>query len=409
MMQWSNAFRVAWRAIRTNKTRSLLTMLGVIIGVGSVILLTSIGTGLQTFIEEQFEALGSNTIVVYPFQVFNESGGFSDADEQVSSLNAAQFRERDIKALSKNTQLFAAVMPEASRQEWVNFRSISKKATIVGTYPNYQEVRSTYPQEGRFFTNQETDAGTRVAVLGSKIADEVFGNIDPINKKIRLGGGTYTVVGVAEEKGGGFGGPSFDNYIFVPLQAYFRQFDTEDIGSISIKTRTKEGIDSGIAYVEEYFINEDKRKADEFEVFDQRQILDTINQVLGVLTVGLGGIAAISLVVGGIGIMNIMLVSVTERTREIGLRKALGATPRQIMIQFLIEASLLSVLGGLIGVVIAAALSLAIRVLADFPSMITLNAVALAFGVSMAVGVIFGVAPARKASKLSPIEALRSE
>lgn len=408
-VQLDNTVRVAWQAIMTNKSRSFLTMLGVIIGVGSVILLTSIGTGIQRFIEEQFEGLGAQSVVIYPFQVFNDEGGFSDADEQISSLSAGQFTLQDIRALEKYTDLIEAVMPEASGQDTVAFQGSSEKVPVVGTTVAYEVVRNTKAEKGRWFTSQEESSGQRVAMLGSNIAEELFGNTDPVNKTIRLGGTAFTVVGVAESKGGGFGGPRFDDYVIIPLDAFFRMYDTREFGAITVKVRRQDLVEPTIDRISEYMLNEADRDEEEFEVFDQRQILDSINQILSMLTLALGGIAAISLVVGGIGIMNIMLVSVTERTREIGLRKALGATPNQILVQFLIESALLSVLGGMIGVGIAATLSLLVSVLAGFPSAITISSVMMAFSVSFIVGVVFGVVPARKASQLPPIEALRYE
>lgn len=401
---------VAWKAVLTNKLRSFLTMLGVIIGVGSVILLTSIGTGIQKYIEGQFEDLGANTVIILPLQVFNQSGQFaSQESRQSSALNLKPLNLRMVSDIKRFREFVVAVLPEATRIGSVVFQGVTQSTSIVGTTADYASVRRTDAQKGRFFSSAEDSAGSRVAVLGHSIAEDLFGQVDPVGKTIRVEGSPFTVVGVAEEKGGGFGGPSFDSYVFIPMEAYFKLFDTRDISTISVQVRQREQIDDAVQTLSNYMRNTQNRKDDEFSVFDQRQILNTINQILGVLTLGLGGIAAISLVVGGIGIMNIMLVSVTERTREIGLRKALGATPNNIMVQFLIESSLLSVLGGFIGIAIAYGFSLILQFGLDFPSAITPAAILLAFGVSMMVGVVFGVAPARKASRLSPIEALRSE
>lgn len=406
-MNLLNTLKIAYKAILTNKTRSLLTMLGVIIGVGSVILLTSIGTGIQRYIEKQFDELGANTVIVYPTQVFGEDGGFSANDG--AATNSKMFDEQTVRDIQRMREFAKYVIPQVENATQAIYKGETKRALILGTTADYARLDDSLSERGRFFTEEESRSGQRVVVLGAKIAENLFGQVDPVNKEFRLNDVTFTVIGVAKSKGGGFGGPSFDDYVYMPLEAYFRLFDTRDINAISVQVYSKEQIEGAIDQLDDYFINVQKREKDEFDVFDQREILNTVNQILGIVTVGLGGIAAISLVVGGIGIMNIMLVSVTERTREIGLRKAIGATPNQILVQFLIESSLLSIMGGGIGVAIASTLSLLVREVADFPSTITLQAIMLAFGVSVAVGVIFGVAPARKASKLSPIEALRSE
>jgi len=380
----------------------------VIIGVGSVILLVSIGNGLQVYIEDTFEDLGSNAIYVYPTEVLGENG-FGQQDER-SFVAAKQFSTKNLQDLQRYRRQIKEVLPESVRGTTVRYRDTQKDITVTGTTQVYENVRNTKTIKGRFFSDSETRSGQRVAVLGYKIAQDLFGNSDPVGRTIRLKGVNFEVIGVAEEKGGGaFGGPPFDNYIFIPLEAFFRLFDSTDINSFTVQVRNKEEIPEVIDLLTEYLEETDNRDEKEYDVIDQREILDTINQVLGVLTVGLGGIAAISLLVGGIGIMNIMLVSVTERTREIGLRKAIGATPNQILLQFLIESSLLSLVGGAIGVGLASLASFLMVSLADFPSAITWQSILLAFGVSVSVGVIFGVAPARKASRLSPIEALRSE
>lgn len=408
-MNFLITLKIALKAIFTNKGRAFLTMLGVIIGVGSVILLTSIGTGIQSYIEKMFEDLGSNTVIVYPTQLFGESGAFGSGGGDSAMVNSKQFDREVYNDIKKMRGFVRYALPESQNLAKLTYKGTTKSASIIGTLTEYEIMRKSPAEKGRFFSKEEERAGARVVVLGYQIALDLFGSVDPVNKDIRINDVNFTVVGVVEEKGGGFGGPSFDTLAMIPLEAYFRLYDTTDINSISVQVKSSEQIPEAIAELKVYMENVQNRKEDEYDVFDQRAILDTISQILGVLTIGLGGIAAISLVVGGIGIMNIMLVSVTERTREIGLRKAVGATPNQILVQFLIESALLSVIGGMIGVILAAILSLLVRVVADFPSEVTPEAVLLAFGVSVAVGVIFGVAPARKASQLSPIEALRSE
>jgi putative ABC transport system permease protein len=402
-MSLENIFATALKAIMINKGRSFLTMLGVIIGVGSVVLLTSIGTGLQAYVSEQFQSLGSNTLYVVPGDPFGSGAGSEQAIVERTKPTLKRRYLSEILRANRDTIIRGMATSLSSGE--AKFGSATKKATLYGIAGDYEKVQNTKATKGAWFTDSDEANSRKVVLLGPKIATELFGEVDPLNKRIKLDGQSYEVIGILEEKGGGFGGPSFDTYIYLPLNTLFDNFNAEIISSFVFQVRDQDDIGLAKAGIEKSL--EKNLKKDDFTVFDQTQLLETINSILGVLTAGLGGIAAISLVVGGIGIMNIMLVSVTERTREIGLRKALGATPNVILAQFLIEATLLSGIGGLIGIGIAFLGTLAIQQV--FPARILPESIALAFGVSSAVGMIFGAAPARSASKLSPIEALRSE
>ena len=404
-MQISSVFPLAIKSILLNKSRSFLTMLGVIIGVGSVVLLTSIGTGLQAYVTDQFASLGTNILYVVPGNPFGENGGFGGETTMIESTKPVLKRRLYNQVIRNHRDLIKDGVVTGVNVAEAKYKQTTKKVTLYGVISSYETVYNTKAAKGRWFTETEEEKSERIILLGPKIAEELFGQVDPINKNVLLNGQAYKVIGVLEEKGGGFGGPSFDNYVYIPLETLFKYFDTELFDSFIFEVRDKEQIKEATLAIEKTMGKE--LKEDEFSVFDQSQLLTTINSILGMLTVGLGGIAAISLVVGGIGIMNIMLVSVTERTREIGLRKALGATPNFILAQFLTEAAMLSIIGGLIGLVIAYLGSLALQ--PYFPAKVTMEAVVLAFGVSTAVGLIFGVAPAKRAAKLSPIEALRYE
>lgn len=401
-MNLMNTFIIALKAILLNKRRSFLTMLGVIIGVGSVVLLTSLGTGLQAYIEKSFADLGTNVLFVVPGNPFAGGGG---GEQFIDNLKPTLKQKQLDEILRQNRDIISDGVVTALDRAEAKYANVTKRAVIYGVSSSYQSVQNAPTEKGRWYDESEDSRSKRVVVLGPKIAEELFGKVDPVNKKLKLGSQNYTVLGVLESKGGGFGGPSFDNYIYVPINTFFDNFTVEVIDSFIFETRRKEDLPLAKAAIETRLL-EDLKK-DEFTVFDQTELLKTINSILSVLTAGLGGIAAISLVVGGIGIMNIMLVSVAERTREIGLRKALGATPNVIMSQFLIEAALLSTIGGMIGVGIAFIGTLIIQQF--FPAQILPEAILLAFTVSSIVGIVFGAAPARNAAKLSPIEALRSE
>ncbi len=401
-----NAFLLAIKSIWINKTRSFLTTLGVIIGVGSVVMLTSIGTGLSAFVEEQFDALGANTVLIYPGDVFGEDKSFSQ-EARLSAFSNSRIKLKHVKEVRKLREYVDIVVPLTTKQENVSYRDASQVTGVLGvTYEYPLAQNAIQPEKGRFFTADEENSNKKVAVIGYSIADEMFGTIDPIGKKLKIGSSNYKIVGVMEESGAGsFGGPSIDTYVYIPINMAFKQFDTSTIFEVIVKTKSTDNIPDAIRAIETTLLK--SFDEDEFSVFEQSDILETIQSVLGALTIGLGGISSISLFVGGIGIMNIMLVTVTERTREIGLRKALGATPNMIMVQFLFESALLSILGGTIGMLLAFLGTWAMQ--SFIPAKITPESVAIAFGVSMAVGLIFGAAPARRAANLSPIEALRYE
>lgn len=406
-MNFKNIISTALKALWTNKVRSFLTMLGVIIGVGSVVLLTSIGTGLQLYVKDQFADLGTNTLYVIPGNPFGESGGLDGGESTFVESTRGKLKKRHLRLIlreNRSTLIDGAITSLGAGE--IKYQDETKSVTLLGSTANYAEINSFGIAAGEWFNENDDERSKRVVVLGSKIAEELFGQIDPIGKKIRIEAQSYRVSGVLEKRGGGFSGPSFDNYVYLPLNTLFDEFNTELIDNLSFRARNQEVIDEAVKGIERTLYNDDLEE-DEFSVFDQTQLLDTINNILGVLTTGLGAIAAISLVVGGIGIMNIMLVSVTERTKEIGLRKALGATPKIILAQFLSEAALLSITGGMIGVAIAYVGSLLLQ--QYFPTQITIQAIILAFSVSTLIGLVFGAAPARRASKLSPIEALRYE
>lgn len=403
-MNLSILFKSALTSILRNKMRSFLTTLGVVIGVLSVILLTSIGNGLTVVVEEQFQSLGSNVLVVTPGELVNDEGGFSQDQAALGFANSKLTIENGRSLERAGYPIIGAAALAGGNAE-ARTPQGKRSGMIVATFPSYASIRNTTVSSGRFLSESDISGNRKVVVIGSKIAEKLFAGMDPLGKQITLNKVKFEVIGVADKvAAGSFGGPDIDSFLYIPI-TLAHSVGVERVMEIVVQAASKEELERATTLIKTTLGKRLDPK--DFAVTDQSQILKTIQTILGTLTVGLTGIAAISLVVGGIGIMNIMLVAVSERTREIGLRKALGATPNNILIQFLIESAVLSTLGGLIGIILGVLGTLIIHQF--FPATPAASSIILAFGVSLGTGIVFGVFPARKAAKLSPIEALRYE
>lgn len=393
----------ALNAILVNKFRSFLTMLGVVIGVASVILLISIGSGIKSFVTEQFEGLGSNLITVLPGEVEFGHGGAASATP-VGGILSSKLESRDVDLILSRTRKIESANGIIQFSSPVKFGGESKVYFIVGSGEQYPAVRNIAIEKGEFFTKADVDSGRRVAVIGSSVSEKLFLGRPSLGESIFVGDFRFVVTGVLEATGA-FGGQNVDEQVIIPLTAAERILGRGNLAYIQVKALSAESLETAKIEVEQALLT--RLKKEDFTVVDQESVLSVVSSVLTTLTLGLGGIAAISLVVGGIGIMNIMLVTVVERTHEIGLRKAVGATPRIILLQFLAESIFLSLSGGFIGFLLGFLGSLVVG--RFIKTEVTWWAVVLAFGVAVAVGVVFGILPARRAAKLSPIEALRYE
>jgi putative ABC transport system permease protein len=400
-MSLVESFRIAMRALFANKVRSLLTMLGVIIGVSAVILLVAIGTGVQGQVTGAVQGLGSNVLFVFPGKINTGGGGGSSG---FSGAAGKPFSSSDAQFLSQRLVGVDAVVPMAQGSATAKYQSKSVQPSLMGTTEEGRLVNSASLGGGRYFNRSENDAAARVAVIGYTVKTQLFPNVaDPVGLTMTISGQRFTVIGWYEKRGGGIGGDQ-DNQISMPIGALQRITATDRVAIILVKVSNASQVDFVRAQITRLL---EPRFGDQVTVFSQDQTLGIFNTLLGTLTIMLAGIAGISLLVGGIGIMNIMLVSVSERTREIGIRKAVGARTYDILSQFVIEAMMLSVTGGIVGILVGAGGALALSPIV--PTTITPWAVAIAFFFSAGVGVFFGVYPAWKASKLDPIEALRYE
>ena len=413
-MIFSENFKIALRALRANKMRSILTMLGIVIGVATVVALLSIGKGATASITSQIQSNGTNLLTISPGR--QQSGGPNlGQSQQVSHLYYADYQLLQ-RALTKNV---AEIVPSYQASYLVNAGSQSFNVNVTGTTTGYQASNSLVIAQGRFLSEADNKSRLLVAVLGSETAKDLFNGLSPIGKQISIKGVKFEVVGVLTAKGSsGFG--ASDDAVFIPLETGYSKlfgvtalYDNQKIvNSLSVSVSSSEAMDTVSAQIEFLLRRAHKLSpADEldFNVLSQADLLNTLSSVTQILTTFLGAIAGISLLVGGIGIMNIMLVSVTERTKEIGLRKAVGATKNQILTQFLIETLTLSVLGGLVGILLGVGIALVFSATGLIASVVTADSIALAFTFALLIGVFFGIYPAMRAASLTPMVALRYE
>jgi putative ABC transport system permease protein len=416
-MQIWESVRIALRALTANKMRSILTMLGIIIGVGAVIALLSVGHGFEQYITQQFEGLGSNLLFVISGQLESEGPGSARAGRQ----RFQPLTMGDAEALADPFQVpdVMAVAPEYQRSGTVIRSKLNMGTSISGVTPQYESVRNFKPVLGEFIAQEHVNGRSRVAVIGDTVAEELFEEYEyPVGQTIKLNDVPFKVIGVLEAKGGGGFGDE-DNVVMIPIStAQTRLFSAGAvrgeliISIVFIQVVSQEKMDDVADRITEVLRERHRisfKDDDDFTVVNQADLIQVFGQFTAVFTTVLGAIAGISLLVGGIGIMNIMLVSVTERTREIGIRKAVGAKRSDILLQFLIEAMVLSMLGGFVGIMLGYGASMLLSGVLDLQTVVTMSAILLATSFSAGVGLFFGIYPATRAARLNPIDALRYE
>ena len=402
---YKESFLMAWASLIANKLRSLLTMLGIIIGVAAVIALVSIGNGVKQDIEDSISSLGSNLLVVLPGAP--RTPGARSSQGSMKSLKIS-----DYEAIAKLEGVKAA-SPMTNGSYVVIYQNKNWTTSVAGVNSNFQDVNNWTMTSGRFFSDKNVQNRERVGVVGQTVVKNLFADEDPVGKEIRVKNIPFRVIGVLKSKGNGTMGNDQDDTVLIPYTTSMERVEGIDyLRRVYVVAKDDEGIDRLQADIENLLRvrhNIKDTNLDDFNIQNMKSIMETVAQTTGTFTLFLGAVAAISLVVGGIGIMNIMLVSVTERTREIGVRKALGATYSVIVTQFLIEAVVISLMGGFIGIAFGIGASKVIGMVSGMSTIVSVPTIIMSFAFSMAIGLIFGIYPARKAAKLNPIDALHYE
>lgn len=408
-MNISEIITEALETLRINKMRTILAVLGIVIGIGSVIALLSLGQASQASIANQIESLGSNLLTISP-------GSTQTGNVRGASGGGTTLTYDDAKAIMTSSKIttVSKVSPEVSNRSQIITGKNNTNTQVYGVTPVYSEIKKLEIESGQFITDRDLESLGKVAVLGPQVVEDLFGDMaaNVVGQSVRIDKQTFKIIGVTKEKGGS-GMTNQDDMVYVPLTTAMKVLYGQNyLSSISVEAKSEDVMvqaqdEVGYLLLERHKLS-DPTKAD-FRIMNQSDILSTASSITGTLTSLLSGIAAISLLVGGIGIMNIMLVTVTERTREVGLRKALGAKKKAIIYQFLTEAILLTVIGGFLGMVLGIIISYALSKIMSLPFTISVSSIALAISVSGVIGVVFGWYPAKKASDLQPIEALRYE
>ncbi|HAQ17906.1 MAG TPA: hypothetical protein DCR40_01580 [Prolixibacteraceae bacterium] len=407
-MKISKSIRISRNQLLSNKIRTILSLIGIIIGVSAVIIMVAIGNGAQKEVLNKIESMGTNLIVVNAGQV-QKTSGRQQIRGTVTTLTIedADILASECPAVSKST-------PVQTKKLLVKWGNLSSNTTITGTTSDYQTIRNFYIERGTFFSEEENKASVRYAVLGQTVVKNLFGKNDPIGETLRIGRVPFKVIGIMESKGTDLNGVDQDDQIFIPVQTALRRvFNLTYINTINLQVLSSNEMDFAIKQVSEVLRERHRldrlNKSDDFTIQNQVELLETQKETTDTFTALIVSVASISLIVGGIGILAIMLIAIKERIKEIGLRMAVGASRKDILLQFIIEASILSVGGGVIGIFIGVFIAIMASIATEWTLSISIPSIIYSFLFSLAIGLFFGVYPARKASMLDPIESLRSE